>query len=130
MQMGQAFSKELKRFGLSLTEWRVCAALHHKPHQRLAELAEHTSAETSTLSRTVDGMLQRGLLLRERSGEDARALALSLTPDGDALAQRIIPLAQLYDRVALAGISAAQVDLLRDMLRRIYSNMQRLNSGG
>jgi MarR family transcriptional regulator, organic hydroperoxide resistance regulator len=130
MRMGQAFSKELKRFGLSLTEWRVCAALHHKPHQRLAELATHTSAEPSTLSRTVEGMLQRGLLIRDRSGADARALAISLTPEGDALAERIIPLAQLYDRVALAGISAAQADLLRDMLGRIYSNMENLDPGG
>src|SRR5688572_33291579 len=62
MRMGQAFTKELKPFGLSLTEWRVCAALHHQPHQRLAELAAHTSAEPSTLSRTVEGLLQRGLL--------------------------------------------------------------------
>ena len=130
MRMGQAFTKELKPFGLSLTEWRVCAALHHQPHQRLAELAGHTSAEPSTLSRTVEGLLQRGLLVRDRSGDDARALALSLTPDGDALAQRIIPLAQLYDRVALSGISAAQVDLLRDMLRRIYGNMESLDKRG
>ena len=130
MRMGQAFSKELKRFGISLAEWRVCAALHHKPHQRLAELAAHTSAEPSTLSRTVEGMLQRGLLIRDRSGDDARALAISLTPEGDALAERIIPLAQLYDRVALAGISAAQADLLRDMLCRIYSNMENLDPGG
>ncbi|HSV50917.1 MAG TPA: MarR family transcriptional regulator [Burkholderiaceae bacterium] len=130
MRMGQAFSKELRRFALSLTEWRVCAALHHTPHQRLAELAAHTSAEPSTLSRTVEGLLQRGLLIRERSGDDARALALSLTSDGDALAQRIIPLAQLYDRVALSGISATHVDLLRDMLRRIYSNMETLDKGG
>ena len=130
MRMGQAFTKELKRFGMSLTEWRVCAALHHKPHQRLAELAAHTSAEPSTLSRTVEGMLQRGILTRDRSGDDARALAISLTPEGDALAERIIPLAQLYDRVALAGISAAQADLLRDMLCRIYSNMENLDPGG
>ncbi|ROZ77647.1 MarR family winged helix-turn-helix transcriptional regulator [Ramlibacter sp. WS9] len=129
IRMGQAFSKELKPFGLTLTEWRVCAALHHKPHQRLAELATHTSAEPSTLSRTVEGLLQRGLLIRDRSGDDARALALSLTPEGDALAQRIIPLAQLYDRVALSGISATQVDLLRDMLRRIYSNIETLDKG-
>jgi MarR family transcriptional regulator, organic hydroperoxide resistance regulator len=127
MRMGQAFSRELKPFRLSLTEWRVCAALHHKPHQRLAELATHTSAEPSTLSRTVDGLLQRGLLVRDRSGEDARALALSLTEEGDMLTQRIIPLAQVYERVALSGFSTGQVKLLRDMLRRIYNNMETLD---
>src|SRR5690242_8583341 len=58
-RMGQAFSRELKRFDLSLTEWRICVALHHQPHQRLSELAAHTSTEPSTLSRVVEGLLQR-----------------------------------------------------------------------
>jgi DNA-binding MarR family transcriptional regulator len=113
-----------------LQEWRVCAALHHKPQQRLAELADHTAAEPSTLSRMVEGLLQRRLLVRNRSADDARALALSLTPEGDALVQRIIPLAQLYERVALSGMPPAQVELLRDMLRRIYANMDTLDPRG
>ena len=123
MRMGQAFSRELKPFDLSLTEWRVCVALQHKAHQRLSELASHTATEPSTLSRVVDGLLQRGLLVRDRSGEDARALALSLTAEGRDLTQRIIPLAQLYERVSLAGLTSAQTEVLRDMLRSIYDNL-------
>lgn len=130
MRMGQAFSKQLKPFDLNLTEWRVCASLHHKPHQRLSELAQNTSAEPSTLSRLVDGMIQRNLVVRDRSGEDARAVALSLTPQGVELTQRIIPLANLYERVALAGIPKQQVDSLKDMLRRIYSNVAMLDGEG
>ena len=121
--MGLAFSRELKQFELSLTDWRVCVALHHKAHQRLSELASHTSTEPSTLSRVVDGLLQRGLLVRDRSGEDARALALSLTEAGRDLTLRIIPLAQLYERVSLAGLTNAQAESLRDMLRKVYDNM-------
>jgi MarR family transcriptional regulator, organic hydroperoxide resistance regulator len=123
VRMGQAFSKELRRFELTLTEWRVCAALHHRPEQRLSELAEHTSAEASTLSRVVEGMLQRGLLVRGRSDEDGRALALSLTDVGRDTTLRIIPLAQLFERVALAGFSNAQADTLREMLRSVYTNL-------
>lgn len=123
MRMGQAFSKELKPFDLSLTEWRVCVALQHKAHQRLSELATHTATEASTLSRVVDGLLQRGLLVRDRSDEDARAIALNLTAEGRDLTQRIIPLAQLYERVSLAGLTSAQAEALRDMLRSIYDNL-------
>ena len=129
-RMGQAFSKELRRFDVSLTEWRVCAALHHAPHQRLSQLAEHTSAEPSTLSRLVDGLLQRGLLVRDRSDEDGRALALSLTDAGRDLTLRIIPLAQLFERVALGGLSSAQADALREMLRSVYANLAVLDSSG
>ena len=129
MRMGGAFSKQLKDFDLNLTEWRVCAALNHKPHQRLSELALQTSAEPSTLSRLVEGLMQRKLLVRDRSGEDARALALSLTPAGVELTRRIVPLAQLYERVALAGISKAQAESLKQMLRQLYDNMNILDAG-
>jgi DNA-binding MarR family transcriptional regulator len=129
MMTGLAFSAELKQFGLTLTEWRVCAALRHVPHQRLSDLAKNTSSDGSTLSRTVDGMLQKGLLVRERSADDARALALALTPEGNALAERVIPLARLYERVALAGIEPQQVELLRTLLHRIYDNMETLSRG-
>jgi DNA-binding MarR family transcriptional regulator len=127
MRMGQAFTKQLRQFNLTLTEWRVCVALHHAPHQRLSELAVHTSTEPSTLSRVVDSLMQRGLLVRDRADEDARALALSLTQSGVELTERIIPLAQVYERVALAGLSAVQADSLRDMLRRLYDNMTLLD---
>ena len=126
VRTGQAFSVELRQFDLSLTEWRVCAALSQRSHQRLSDLALNTSSDASTLSRTVDGMIQRGLLVRERSTEDARAVALALTPLGEALTDRVIPLARLYERVALSGINPQDVDHLRTMLRRIYDNMESL----
>src|SRR5688572_24632704 len=85
VRMGQAFTRELKPFDVTLPDWRILASLLHKPHQRLAELAEHTSSEPSTLSRMVDALVERGLLVRERSSTDGRAIALSLTTHGHEL---------------------------------------------
>ena len=130
MRMEQSFSRELKPFNLTLTEWRVCVSLHNKAHQRLSQLALHTSSDASTLSRAADGLLRRGLLIRDRSEDDARALALSLTPDGIALTERIIPLAQLYENVALSDFTPAQAELLRDMLRRVYSSLAAVDHSG
>lgn len=127
VRIGQAFTRELRKFDLTLTEWRVCSTLHHVPHQRLSEVALNTSTEASTLSRIVDGLMQRGLLLRDRSNDDARALALSLTQQGVDMTQRVIPIAQLYERVSLNGFSADQVEQLRQMLRLLYNNIAPLD---
>ena len=127
LRMGQSFTREVRKFDMTLTEWRVCSTLHHLPHQRLSDVALKTSTEPSTLSRVVDGLLRRGLLLRDRSGDDARALALSLTPEGVAITQRLIPMAQLYERVSLNGFTAEQAEQLRQMLRRLYDNMTPLD---
>jgi DNA-binding MarR family transcriptional regulator len=122
-RMGMAFSKELRPFKLTLNEWRACAALQGAPHQRLSDLGDRIAADPSTLSRVVDGLIKRGLVKRDRSTTDARALALSLTPEGVALTEKIIPLAQLYERIALAGISEEEAEMLRGLLARIYDNV-------
>ncbi len=126
IRTGQAFSLEIKQFGLTLNEWRVGATLRQQPHQRLSEVAEHTSIDASTLSRLIDSMVQRKLVLRERSADDARAVALSLTPEGEGVIDKVVPLAQLYERVTMAGISPEHVQLLRDMLTQIFNNLDLL----
>ena len=127
VRMGQSFTRELRKFDMTLTEWRVCSSLSHLPHQRLSEVALNTSTDPSTLSRVVDGLMQRGLLIRDRSDGDARALALCLTPEGINITQRLIPIAQLYERVSLNGFSSAQAEQLRDMLKLLYDNMAPLD---
>lgn len=127
IRTGQSFSLELRRYKLTLTEWRVCSTLSHRPGQRLSEVALNTSTEQSTLSRVVMSMAKRGLLVRDRSAEDARAIAISLTPSGVELTQRLIPLAQLYQRVLLKGFSALQTEQLKDMLRTLYRNTSLLD---
>ncbi len=126
IKTGQAFSAEIKQFDLNLNEWRVGATLRQQPHQRLSEVAEHTSIDASTLSRLIDSMVLRNLVIRERSAGDARAIALRLSPEGEAVVDKVIPLAQLYERVALAGISPDQVQLLRDILTKVFSNLDLL----
>lgn len=122
-RMGGTFGKELRPFKLTLNEWRVCVALHFEAHQRLSDLVGHTSTDASTLSRIVDGLIKRGLAQRDRSTEDARAIAVSLTPAGVVLTEKIIPIAQLYERVGLSGISGEEAALLRNLLRRLYDNI-------
>jgi hypothetical protein len=51
-----------------------------------------------------------------------------LTEAGRGLTLRVVPLAQLFERVALAGLNAAQADALRSMLRTVYANLAVLDS--
>ena len=121
-RMGNAFAKALKPFGISLSEWRVCASLQHTPGQALSELAAHIATDLSALSRIVDRLVALDLVVRERCDADGRAVRIALSPLGEALTREIIPLAQHYEEVALAGFTAAEVKALRTMLLRLYTN--------
>jgi DNA-binding MarR family transcriptional regulator len=118
-----SFTPELRKAGISLPMWRSLAALRHDGPMRLGELARMTSIEVSTLSRIVAALQRKGLVLRERSDFDARAVRVALTTDGRALTNRITPLAMECEASALAGFTPGEAARLRDLLRQLFANL-------
>jgi DNA-binding MarR family transcriptional regulator len=70
---------------LSLTQLRVLAILRDR-QPKMAELAAYLGLERSTLSGLVDRAVKRGLVRRDTSPDDARAVRVSLAADGQSLA--------------------------------------------
>jgi len=91
VKIGLAFSRDIAPYAITLPMWRVLVALWENGDQRLLELSALTSIDSSTLSRLLVSMQKKRLIVRERSGADARALSLSLTHHGRELAEKIIP---------------------------------------
>lgn len=126
VSLAMRFGGVLRRAGISLPDWRVLAALRERDGQRLTELAEHTSIEVSTLSRLVGALEAQGLVSRERDAEDARAIAIRLSPTGAALTEALTPAAQHLEHAALAGLSASEADQLKALLHKVYDNLAAL----
>ena len=126
-RIAAAFNAEMRQIGASLQVWRVLAALREKDGRRMGDLSETTSIEVSTLTRLVDNMEKDGLVVRRRDSGDARAIALHVTASGRRLTQRIVPIAERYEGVALKGFTAGEVAVLKKALRRLYENMDALD---
>jgi MarR family transcriptional regulator, organic hydroperoxide resistance regulator len=125
-RIATSFGEEVRPLGATLQMWRVLAALRERDGRRMGDLSQTTSIEVSTLTRLVDNMEQKGLVARRRDGDDARVVLLHATPAGRRLTQRILPIAERYETVALAGFNAAEAEALKAALRRLYVNMEGL----
>ena len=70
--------------GLPLTQYEVLLYLGGAPEHRLrmSELARSVLLSQSGVTRLVDRLQQRGLVVREPCPEDRRVLYARLTPDG------------------------------------------------
>ena len=102
--------------------WRVLAALHHRDGLRISDLAGLTSIDISTLSRLIGKMEKRCLVTRRRSPEaDGRVVTVVVTPAGQAATRAIVPVAQRYETMALAGFTADEAAALKQMLIRVYA---------
>jgi len=127
-RIATSFSEEIRALGATLQTWRVLAALYERDGRRMGELSEITSIEVSTLTRLVDGMEKRGLAARRRDIGDARVVTLFVTPAGRRMTQKILPIAQRYEKVVLQGFSEAEAALLKAALHRVYDNMDALRA--
>ncbi|OVZ60254.1 hypothetical protein CDO44_09125 [Pigmentiphaga sp. NML080357] len=116
------FSDELKVDDISLSLWRVLATLNDRDHQSLSELASHTGAELSYLSRTVALAEERGFVVRTAQPGDKRATSVAITPAGRAIVRKFSPLTRTLQRKWLTGIPDADVETTFRTLRAVYQN--------
>jgi MarR family transcriptional regulator, organic hydroperoxide resistance regulator len=120
-------AEALASHGLSIAMWRVVAVLASAGQQRQIDLAELTSTDASTLSRLVTRLVRLGLVTRARSASSNREVAVKLSAKGAALVARLIPIAREYENVAIAGLPAQELAVLKRCLRRVYGNMKNRN---
>lgn len=127
-RVGTALAADFERAALahpqlSIADWRLLAVLFHRDGQRQIDLAARTSIDASTLSRAISRLVKRGLVTRTRSPTNSREVVVDLTAKGATLVARLVPQAIAVERVAIAGLSAADLAIVRRSLKRMYENL-------
>ncbi|MDP8959322.1 MAG: MarR family transcriptional regulator [Actinomycetota bacterium] len=84
-QVIRTLDRELREeHGLSLAAYDVLLRLARGPEKglRMTELAERVMLSPSGVTRTVDGLAAKGLVVRQADPEDGRVALASLTQEG------------------------------------------------
>lgn len=116
-----------RRFGITITEWRVIAILGRNPGLSANGVAARSAMDKVAVSRAVARLLERGLLQRATHDEDRRRSVLELSPDGYAIWDEVVPVALEYERRLLARLTdeeRAQLDGLMDKLMQSVGDME------
>jgi DNA-binding MarR family transcriptional regulator len=120
----RAINARLRPFGLDYPRWRVLAVLQEHSGATMGELADLTSVDRTTLTRTLGLMENAGLITRRERKNDRRSVAISLTANGLRMFARIVPLTLAETDRALASFSAEEIGVLRDWLRRMADSLK------
>jgi MarR family transcriptional regulator for hemolysin len=119
----RAINARLRSYGLDYPRWRVLAVLQEHSGATMGRLADLTSVDRTTLTRTLGLMEEARLVARQERESDRRSLVISLTPKGRRMFARILPLTLAETDRALTGFSPAEIAALRDRLKRIADNL-------
>jgi len=79
----------LGEFGLTIEQWRIMAALREEPGQPMSVLAQSAVLPAASLTRHVDKLVERGLVLRRIHASDKRRVIVALSPVGATVAERL-----------------------------------------
>jgi DNA-binding MarR family transcriptional regulator len=123
-----AVSEVLREHAISLLEWRVITVLTDNDMQSLSELAAHAGCELSYISRVVSLAEEQGYVTRFASADDRRSTKVSITEPGRAFVRSITPQMKALEDQWLQGISAADAEVLRRALPKLYANVLTLHT--
>ena len=110
------------RHGLDAPSFDVLAALRRagEPYQLTPTALMRTALVTSgAITQRLDRLEEKGLITRERSLDDGRAVVVTLTGKGKAALDAALPDHLETERQLLDGLPAADRELLADLLRRL-----------
>ena len=118
----------LEPAGLTHAQWVPLLKLHMGQASTVAELARECKLDAGSMTRMLDRLEAKGLLARVRSSEDRRVVNLELTREGSEAAKEIPDVLCKVQNAFLSGLSVAEWQQLKDMLRRILANGQALQA--
>jgi DNA-binding MarR family transcriptional regulator len=120
----RAINACLRPYSLDYSRWRVLAVLQEHPDATMGQLADLTSVDRTTLTRTLGLIEEAGLIVRQERKTDRRSLTISLTAKGRRMFARILPLTLAETDRALIGFSSREIGTLRDRLKRMAENLK------
>jgi DNA-binding MarR family transcriptional regulator len=104
---------------LTMAQFRTLTRLRHQAGSGLSDLADDIGVSPPAVSKLIDGLVERGLVLRTVQEDDRRRVGLAVSPAGLRALDKVR--AAVQGRVAgrLAGLSAGERTTLHDALGRV-----------
>jgi DNA-binding MarR family transcriptional regulator len=95
----------LKPVGLSLSRHRALSVIYTLEPCTMSELADYSAVDRTTLTRTVDQLVDGGLVERATPREDRRQVVLTLTDQGRRTCRRSLKAIYAVSRELLTNVA-------------------------
>ena len=121
----RALQMRLVEHGVSFGHWSFLRILWEHEGLTQRELSEEAGVMEPTTFAALKAMEQLGYLTRRQMPDNRKNIYVFLTPRGKALKAKLVPLAEDVNRIAVAGLSAADIARSREILLAIIENLAR-----
>lgn len=115
--------------GVTLAQCHTLLEIENKGKESLTELSKKLGLDKSTISRTVDGLVNNGLVNRSIPAENRRMATLQLTESGEKVCQMINSYNDRYFDKVLAVLNEKETGEFLRMLTLVINRMIEIRHG-
>ena len=124
VMLHRTIDSKMAALDLTAMQWGPLMLIAYGKANTAAELSRCAGVETSTMTRMLDRLETKGLLVRKRSETDRRIIYLELSVEGEALVSKVPDLLAESFNKHLRGFDAQELAAVKSMLRRIIANTE------
>jgi len=117
------FIPSLRENGLSSQQWRVIRALNEEEGLDITELAHRCFLLMPSLSRIIQNLEKRKLVIRNQSSSDNRKSVISITAPGKKLFQKIAPKSVERYELITEKFGYGKLELLYELLDELIEKI-------
>lgn len=122
-KLAQACNPVFAEHDIDLYSSRILVALSQHRKLNVGALVELMALPQSTISHQLKRLEKMGHVQRTRSKEDNRAVEVTLTAEGEALAETCNQLSRTIYLAAVASFSDTEVEMLQRLLQQMFENL-------
>jgi DNA-binding MarR family transcriptional regulator len=121
----RALQMRLAEHDVSFGHWTFLRILWEHDGLTQRELSEEAGVMEPTTFSAMKAMEHLGYVERRQLPDNRKNIYVFLTPKGRALKEKLVPLAEEVNRVAVTGLDSADVARTRELLLAVIENLAR-----
>lgn len=122
--MQDRFNKELETLDVTWPQWMVMNVLTHELAETPAHIAEQIGVDRSAVTRLVDRLEKKGLVIREHDGLDRRSIKIHITSPGKLMVKHLDEAAERHQKIFLDELQNTEHRALKGNIQKL------LHAGG
>ncbi|USB33981.1 MarR family transcriptional regulator [Paenibacillus sp. YPG26] len=117
--------KDMKKYGLSSSEFTVLELLYHKGQFPLQQIGDKILVTSGSITYNIDKLEKKGLLKRVPCPEDRRVTYADITEAGKALFDQIFPEHASAIESLMKGLSAEEKEQAITLLKKLGTSAKK-----
>lgn len=120
----QMAQKNINKQNLDITidQWLLLTAISNNPNATQQEIAASVFKDLASITRMIELLVKKEILVRDFHPDDRRRFVLSITPKGQSILSDLEPIIKSNRSKALESVTSSEIELLKEILNRIADN--------